>query len=784
MTGRLSKPIAILSAAVVFLALLIFAPSEITRSTGFEVIAGAEEIECPYHGSSYIEYRSQYNGKHRPYCSYIGDGYICEESGVTYEDEPCTFNDYGQCIRCYWDCNHPSKEEDGKCSLCGYYEVSDRETAVSLIKKALLNRDAKVRMILTGAIVENQPVGEIENIIDGLYNEAITHTSGGNSALGDYIAKTIETHGYGGTYSSGSSGLTSIKTCYSFTYYTTAEQEQTVTNTLSTLYGDLNLSDSSLTDLEKVYKIYNWIASNVSYDYDNLNNEENKTKYTAYGALKDKKAVCQGFAALFYRMCLDNGIDCRIITGKADGGNHAWNIVNVDGKYYYADVTWDCIVIEDAANNRQAKPATFFYFLRGTLPKHTEEADSITGTITTSGYTMAGADEYLSAFKAIVADGAPKAVHLDGNEIPAAENSWYDIKLLQSGCIHTLTVNITESISDNDLKGLPLFSGEVEVHSYTNGKCTVCGAFEDEIGARLTGYTLSLSGNIGVNFYMELSEEIADSETAYMQFTLPNGTTEKVMVSAARKDTTTNPGTTYHIFPCEVAAKEMTADITAQMFDGSGTGGAVYTYTVKEYSDYVLEHTESYSVEAVSLVKAMLNYGACSQVYFGYNTDKLANESLSETDKALGAIQASDISTFTSQYTSNTSYTGSTAYYGSSLVLKSGTDIKHYFTYDTSIGIDKYTCTDSSSNSYEVAASGDKLYVRVENIPAHKLGEALTLTLYENGIEVGTITYSPMSYAYVVLNKYSEENSEKGTLRNVVIALYDYYTKAKAYIAA
>ena len=38
-----------------------------------------------------------------------------------------------------------------------------------------------------------------------------------------------------------------------------------------------------------------------------------------------------------------------------------------------------------------------------------------------------------------------------------------------------------------------------------------------------------------------------------------------------------------------------------------------------------------------------------------------------------------------------------------------------------------------------------------------------------------------MSYAYAVLKMYSEESSENKSLRDVVIALYDYYTKAKAY---
>lgn len=54
-----------------------------------------------------------------------------------------------------------------------------------------------------------------------------------------------------------------------------------------------------------------------------------------------------------------------------------------------------------------------------------------------------------------------------------------------------------------------------------DGKCDDCGAIIDGIGAKLAGYSLSLTGNIGVNFYMELSNDIVNDESAYMNFTLP-----------------------------------------------------------------------------------------------------------------------------------------------------------------------------------------------------------------------------------------------------------------------
>lgn len=207
-------------------------------------------------------------------------------------------------------------------------------------------------------------------------------------------------------------------------------------------------------------------------------------------------------------------------------------------------------------------------------------------------------------------------------------------------------------------KGCEGKSGEPVSYKYSNtekntygehpdldkdGKCDDCGAIIDGIGAKLAGYSLSLTGNIGVNFYMELSDDVVNDASAYMNFTLPNGTTSKVYVSGthedsstATTDTTVKNGVTYYVFTCEVAAKEMTSDIKAQMIGNNGEKkGTVYTYTVKEYADYILSHMSAeesdISKATIQLVKGMLNYGGAAQKYFGYKTDKLASDGLTLT---------------------------------------------------------------------------------------------------------------------------------------------------------
>ena len=122
-------------------------------------------------------------------------------------------------------------------------------------------------------------------------------------------------------------------------YFSTAEQEEKLTNAVKSALKSLNVDEK--TDEEKVIAIHNYICDHVDYDYDGLSDSTNTVKYTAYGALCNGKAVCNGYAVLFYRMCKEAGLSVRIISGTANGGSHAWNIVRVGDVYYNVDTTWD-----------------------------------------------------------------------------------------------------------------------------------------------------------------------------------------------------------------------------------------------------------------------------------------------------------------------------------------------------------------------------------------------------------------------------------------------------------
>ncbi len=190
--------------------------------------------------------------------------------------------------------------------------------------------------------IPRNSVSDLNDAPGNVLAEAMKETSKGNE--GDYLRYGLK------KYSCNFSGSSSVITMnFTMEYYTSAQDEQKVAAECSSLLASLDLGGMS--DYDRIKTIYRHIASHTSY----ASNTNDKHVFTAYGALIDHVAVCQGYSQLFYRLMKESGIDCRIISGTSDNENHAWNIVKLDDKYYLMDVTWD----SSLGGN------SMIYFLRG-----------------------------------------------------------------------------------------------------------------------------------------------------------------------------------------------------------------------------------------------------------------------------------------------------------------------------------------------------------------------------------------------------------------------------------
>lgn len=207
-------------------------------------------------------------------------------------------------------------------SSTGQY-FSDYDSAVSYLRKQMVSRETEITL--------NFPASWFTSHKDGLYwdllYDAMKCDDSSTGQEGDALL-----YGYAGcNVSYSTAGY--IK--YTMAYHSNAEQEAKLTEAVAEAMTTLQLN--GLSEAKKITKIHDYICNHVDYAY----NSTQEQIYTAYGALCTGKAVCQGYAVLFYRLCKEAGLSVRIISGTGNGGPHAWNIVRIGSKYYNVDCTWD-----------------------------------------------------------------------------------------------------------------------------------------------------------------------------------------------------------------------------------------------------------------------------------------------------------------------------------------------------------------------------------------------------------------------------------------------------------
>lgn len=221
--------------------------------------------------------------------------------------------------------------------------------------------------------------------------QAMAHT--GVPTQGDYLRANFRGAAYG--FSGSSDGTTAqLQLSFQFEYNNNADQEEEMDTAVSDLLAQLSPSG---TDYQKIRTVYDYITENITYDNANLNDGTYLLKFSPYAALVNKTAVCQGYAGLLYRLALEMGVSCRMVTGTGSGGAHAWNIVKLDGSYYNVDVTWDAGQTD----------YTWFLLTDSNFSDHTRDSNCASASFY-SAYPM-GTENYTPAQEsdaAVIASGS------------------------------------------------------------------------------------------------------------------------------------------------------------------------------------------------------------------------------------------------------------------------------------------------------------------------------------------------------------------------------------------
>ena len=118
------------------------------------------------------------------------------------------------------------------------------------------------------------------------------------------------------------------------------------------------------TDYNKALKVHDALVNCLEYD----STDNNHNTHNIYGALIEKKVVCEGYAKAFKYILDSLNIQCILVNGEATNSkgiteSHMWNYIKLNDNWYGIDVTWDDPIIVGERNNNS--PIGHDYFCKG-----------------------------------------------------------------------------------------------------------------------------------------------------------------------------------------------------------------------------------------------------------------------------------------------------------------------------------------------------------------------------------------------------------------------------------
>lgn len=262
----------------------------------------------------------------------------------------------------------------------------------------------------------------------------------------------------------------------------------------------------------------------------------------------------------------------------------------------------------------------------------------------------------------------------------------------------------------------------------------------------LYGASLSLAGDVGMNFFYELAPEVVEDSTASVTIAVEDGRSQSLALKDAQ--IIQHGEKTLYKFSAGVPARQMTANITITLTGANGLNDS-HTVSVRDYAKLLLEDDSNrFTPAQKKLVKTMLYYGAQAQQYKNYKIDNLATsviptQELSELEHAAAAIQAADLDAFASTMTDPMP---AVTVRGVNLSMTSETTLRFIFGSDT----DGAAFTVDGAPAKLIQVENQYPCIEIPGILPQNLDRMYSVQITKGDV-TGTIKYSALSYVRIVL---------------------------------
>ena len=336
------------------------------------------------------------------------------------------------------------------------------------------------------------------------------------------------------------------------------------------------------------------------------------------------------------------------------------------------------------------------------------------------------------------------------------------VKMPETGWTHDTARNILLSV----------YGGQYKLDNVTIAKVPAPEA-------SFTTHSLVLAERIGVNFFMDLSGLTAEEKSAsYMTFAVTNS---DELSDEFNSEAVNDSG--YYRFTCQLSSVQMAETITPIFHYGDGIMVIGTPYSVKDYIDYVVEHSETFDAinpYIVPLVKSLGDYGHYAQIYLGNKNSWTAGTDYT----AIAKYRAADYTS--SDHTAYlTSLNNREVAMVKEITGSAVTRVQYNLNFDSGTYIN-IKLTTSEQISASAVVNGSTLYTsgneevqfRTQGLPILLLGDGFVL----NG--TGTTNTTPfyvrlsgLSYIRTILNS----GTAADVAKDAMASLYDYYRAACRY---
>ena len=274
----------------------------------------------------------------------------------------------------------------------------------------------------------------------------------------------------------------------------------------------------------------------------------------------------------------------------------------------------------------------------------------------------------------------------------------------------------------------------------------------------IAGTMVSLKDSVSIKFYFTKSA-LKGGKDYFLVFSANGVESQVVKLSDCAVDSS------YYMYEYKVFAKQMADDISVIIYEGTDTTDRSARYStefstsIRAYAMTLLNKSDSTAALKATLVD-MLNYGAASQLQFGYNTGDLANSELTDAHKAFATTTTPSIS--------NDAYNKGTSGYFAGTIATLADNIKLNLFFTNKLlqqrenvqFVIKYTNYRGESVSYTVDGTDaivDGSYLKLSvPVVASDIRTKISCEIYIDGTLVDTVTHSVESYCYSLIKSGKE----------------------------